>query len=174
MTNKRIVGGTLFVLLCAFGSFGQAKKTNKTSTDLETTRVWHRQISKDEIDGDRVAYYLPSVEDAKVLLLVVCPNGKHGGLASLQFPFPLYGTTVSTLKYKSASGESKESDFGLTDASDAMVVSRVDAFKPLVGGTFRVEDGSGNLHTYHLPAVGTAPFDTGCAPAEKEGQKGNS
>jgi hypothetical protein len=151
----------LFIFLCPVSISGQAKKTNKTSAKVETTRVWHRFVSRDEFDGDRVAYYLPYVEDENVRLLVLCRDGK-GAYASLTFPFTLYGVTESTLKYKTATGEIKQSDFGLTDSSDAMVTSRADDFRPLVGGTFRVEDGSGNLHTYHLPAVGIAPFDTGC------------
>jgi hypothetical protein len=50
---------------------------------------------------------------------------------------------------------------GLTDASE-QIVSRAAAFKSLVGGAFKVEDALGNFHTYHLPSVGTAPFDAGC------------
>jgi len=151
----------LFVLLCVASISGQAKKTNKASAKLETTRVWHRNQSKDEIEGDRVAYYLLSVEDENVRLLVLCQDGKAVG-ASLHFPFTLYGVTVSTLKYRSATGDVKQLDLRLTDGSDAMVTSRADDFKPLVGATFRVEDVSANFHTYHLPAVGTTPFDAGC------------
>jgi hypothetical protein len=152
---------SLVVLLCAVSIAGQAKKTDKTSAKLETTRVWHRNQSKDEIEGDRVAYYLLSVEDDNVRLLVLCQNGKVAG-ASLNFPFMLYGVSVSTLKYKSVSGDVKQLDLRLTDGSDAMVTSHADDFKPLVGSTLRVEDVSANFHTYHLPAVGTAPFDAGC------------
>jgi hypothetical protein len=126
----------LLALTCTVSVSGQTKKTNKSSSKVETTRVWHRHVSKDEVDGDRVAFYLPSVEDEKVLLIVVCPDGR-AGFASLNFPFTLYGVTQSTLKYKSATGDVKEFDLGLTDGKDAMVASRADVFKPLVGGTFR-------------------------------------
>ena len=37
----------------------------------------------------------------------------------------------------------------------------------MVGGTFRVEDVFANLHTFHLPDVGTAPFDDGCKTKEQ-------
>jgi hypothetical protein len=123
----------LVVLLCAVSLSGQAKKTNKTSAKVETTRVWHRHASKDEIEGDRVAYYLLSVEDENVRLLVLCQDGKVAG-ASLNFPFMLYGVTASTLKYKSPTGDVKQLDLGLTDGSDAMFTTRADDFKPLVGG----------------------------------------
>ena len=151
----------LGVLLCAVSLPGQIKKTNKTSAKMETTRVWHRQESKDEIEGDRVAYYLLSVEDENVRLLVLCQAGKVAG-ASLNFPFMLYGVDASTLRYKSPTGDVKQLEIRLADGSDAMVTTRADDLKPLVGGTFRVEDASAKFRTYHLPAVGTAPFDTGC------------
>lgn len=154
----------LVVLLCAVSLSGQAKqakKANKTSAKVETTRVWHRFVSSDEIDGDRLAYYLLSVEDENVHLLVVCRDDKAAH-AALHFPFMLYGVTKSTLKYKTATGDVGQLDLGLTDGSDAMVTSSADLLKPLIGGTFRVEDASANFHTYHLPAVGTAPFDGGC------------
>jgi hypothetical protein len=160
-TVKYTIALALFFLLCAASTSGQTKKANKTSTKVETTRVWHRHASRDEIDGDRVSYYLLSVEDENVLLLVSCRDGKAFG-ASLNFPFALYGVSVATLKYKSATGDVKQLDLGLTDGSDAMVTSRVDDFKPLVGAAFRVEDVSAHFRTYHLPAVGTAPFDTAC------------
>jgi hypothetical protein len=151
----------LVVFLCAVSLCGQVKKTNKTSAKVETTRVWHRHASQDEIEGDRVAYYLPSVEDESVRLLVLCQGGKVAG-ASLNFPFMLYGVTGSLLKYKSPTGDVKQLDLALADGSDAMFTTRADDLKPLVGGTFRVEDASAKFHTYHLPAVGTTPFDSGC------------
>jgi hypothetical protein len=160
--SKCVTAVPVLLLFCAVSVFGQAKKANKGSSQVENARVWHRYVNKDEIDGERVAYYLPSVEDEKVTLLVVCPNGSKAGFASLNFPFRLYGASVSTLKFKTATGEVKEIDVGLTDGSDAMVASSADSLKPLVGSTFRVEDASAALHTYHLPAVGTAPFDSGC------------
>jgi hypothetical protein len=151
----------LLVLVCTVSVSGQAKKTNRSSPKAENTRVWHRNVIKNEIDGDRVAFSLTSVEDERVLLIVVCPDTR-AGFASLNFPFTLYGVTRSTLKYKSAMGEAKEFDLGMTDGHDAMVASHVEVFKPLVGGAFRVEDASANLRTYHLPSAGTAPFDEGC------------
>jgi hypothetical protein len=78
----------LLALLYAVSVAGQTKKTNKGSSKVETTRVWHRRVIKDEIDGDRVAFYLPSVEDEKVLLIIVCPDSR-AGFASLNFPFTL-------------------------------------------------------------------------------------
>jgi hypothetical protein len=151
----------LLVLLSAVSLRGQVKNTNKESAKVETTRVWHLHASKDEIEGDQVAYYLLSVEDENVRLLVLCQDGKVAG-ASLNFPFMLYGVDASTLKYKSPTGNVKQLDIRLADGSDAMFTTRAADLKPLVGGTFRVEDVSAKFHTYHLPAVGTAPFDTGC------------
>jgi hypothetical protein len=89
---KCTIAVPLIILLGVVGSMGQAKKTNRTSTALETTRVWHRDLIKDEFEGDRVVYYLPSVEDANVLLTVVCGNGKKAAFTSLNFPFALCGT----------------------------------------------------------------------------------
>ncbi len=98
-------------------------------------------------------------------LLVVCRQNEHLlGMASLQFPFALYGAPKSELTYKTVTGETQKAEFGTTDAGDALVVSRVDAFKPLIGAVIRVEDQSGNLRTYHMPAAGTEPFDSGCKP----------
>src|SRR5260370_1288622 len=68
---KRATATLLFILSAVF-TFGQTKQTKKTSTDEQSTRVWHRHVSKDDIDGDHVAYYLPSMEDENVTLLVGC------------------------------------------------------------------------------------------------------
>ncbi|HEY6766524.1 MAG TPA: hypothetical protein VI386_17330, partial [Candidatus Sulfotelmatobacter sp.] len=78
-------------LLHAVSIAGQVKNNHKTSTKAQTTRMWHRFIHK-ELDCDRVAYYLPSIEDENVLLVVVCPSSKPG-LASLNCRSTLYGDT---------------------------------------------------------------------------------
>jgi hypothetical protein len=159
---KSITTLLLFALLSAVVSFGQTKNTKKTSTTLVNTRVWHRHVRKDEIDGDILMYYLRSVEDENVRLMVFCEDGGGASSGSLTFPFTLYGITNSTLEFKSATGYVGRYDMGLTDTSDQFVSLRADVFKSLVGGAFRVEDALGNFHTYHLPSVGTAPFDAGC------------
>jgi hypothetical protein len=92
------------------------------------------------------------------MLMVFCEDGGGASSGSLKFPFTLYGITNSTLEFKSATGHVGQYDMGLTDASE-QIVSRAAAFKSLVGGAFKVEDALGNFHTYHLPSVGTAPFD---------------
>jgi hypothetical protein len=151
------------ILLIGLLVSAQTKKADKTPSKKAepTARVWHRHVSKDEIDGDRIAFYLQSVEDELVLLIVVCPDSRVG-FASLKFPFALYGATQSTLKYKAGTGETREFVLGMTDGHDALVAPGADVLKPLVGSVFRVQDASANFRTYHLPAAGTAPFDGEC------------
>jgi hypothetical protein len=133
---KLRIATSLFLVLFAACVFGQAKKATKTPAQvLDAPRVWHHETVKDELDGDQVVYYLPTVEDKNVWLIVACPGAK-AGFASLQFRFPLYGGHTATLKYKSSDGKTQELNLGLSDSGDVLVASRADVFKPLVGGTF--------------------------------------
>jgi hypothetical protein len=159
----KVAALTLISLFWLFevSAAAQAKQQPSRQPSPQDSGSWHRQVIKDEIDGDRVAYYLPTLEEKTVWLIVVCPGSKPG-FASLQFRFQLYGTTTSNLKYKTANGEVIEAEFALTDRGDAMVAGDANKFRSLVGSTIRVEDSAGNLHTYHLPTADTVPFDKGC------------
>lgn len=164
---------------------GTALAQNKP---VQAHAKWLLRESHDEIQGDSLAFYLPSTETpipsrsgriakSTVYMGVVCT--KDGGIevAYITFDTPLHidhtyvgesGSELSTeIRYRE--GDKVASRLAVIENDGSSVFTRsAEWFKPFVGKAIEIEDIYGHMHIFHFPSVSLEPLEGGCKNYPKE------